>query len=183
MQVEQENGIPAAEVLSEFFRFAKTGKDELEEMSVKKMDSLRREERCYGTRDESLDSSELAHSFHRRMLIGAGMVEHSKLSKDFVIFTASLPAYQIAEMSCGVACESGRLLEIQNLLVDGEEINESLIETLEEESEKILDDIFGTVFCHILRAYGQDDIACLYETDVETYQARCDAGRLYAVSE
>ena len=186
MEVELQIGIPAAEVLSEFFRLAKASEEELEEVSVKQMDALRREERCYISRDENCDSSELATSFHRRMVIGVGMVEHSKLPEEFILFSASLPAFQIAEMSCGVACESGRLLEIRNLLWgcdNGEYLGDEEYLSLEQEGERILSDIFGTVFCHVLRAYGHDDIAHLYETDPKGYQVRCDAGRLFAVTE
>jgi len=184
MEVELKNMIPATELLSDFFGFAKMAWKEVDEFSRQKVAAMRREERCYLLRDTHFTSGEMASSYHRRMVVGAGMVEDSRLPKDIVLFSASLPAFQIAELACGVASESGRLLEIHNILNGngGGELNEAEYLSLEEEGERILGDIYDTVFVYLLRSYGHDDFADLFEQDSELYQARCEKGRLLVVS-
>ncbi|MDB4537965.1 hypothetical protein N9230_05075 [Akkermansiaceae bacterium] len=183
MQVEQQNGIPAAEVLSAFFRVIKERGSEASKVSLKELAGLRRAERCFGMGNGRDCVEALVESYHRRVLIGAGMRAHSKLPKDVILFSATLPVHQIAEMACGVACESGRLLEIHETLTQLDESDECTCVRLEEEGEKILNDIFDTVFVHVLRDYGQVDVIKLFEEDREAFELRCQNGGELAISE
>ena len=108
------------------------------------------------------------------------MVENSTLPKYLVFFSATLPAHEIAEMACGVACESGRLLEIQESLTRYEwndASNDVEGFCLEKEGEEILSRISDTILTHVLRSYGHDDFASCYEGNYKVYHRRCEIGR------
>ena len=185
MKIEQQNGIPASEVLSAFFNFIEEGADIDGGMSIERMRELCQEERQYVACGGDGNALELARSYHQRMLIGVGMVENSTLPKDLVFFSATLPAHQIAEMACGVACESGRLLEIQELLAQYEwndASNDMEVSCLEEEGEMILSRISDTILTYVLRSYGHDDFVSCYERNRAVYHRRCDIGRNLIVS-
>ena len=185
MKVEQQNGIPASEVLSAFFNLIEKEADRDGEISVQKMRELRREEREYVACGGDGSARDLAKSYHRRMLLGVGMVENSTLPKALIFFSASLPAHEIAEMACGVACESGRLLEIQELLAQYEwndAPNNGEESCLEQEGEMVLSRISDTVLTHVLRSYGHDDFVSCYEGNRAVYHRRCEVGRNLIVS-
>ncbi len=113
------------------------------------------------------------------------MVEHSTLPKDLVLFAATLPAHEIAEMACGVACESGRLLKIQELLAQYEwndGVNEMKKSSLEEEGEVILSRISDTILTYVLRSYGHGDFVSFYEGNRAVYHRRCEIGRCLIIS-
>lgn len=185
MKIEKQNGIAASEILSAFFNFIEEGADRDGEMSIQRMRELRQEERQYVARGGDGNALEFARSYHRRMLIGVGMVENSTLAKDLVFFSATLPAHEIAEMACGVACESGRLLEIQELLAQHEwndASNDGEASCLEQEGEMVLSRISDTILTYVLRSYGHDDFVSCYEKNREVYHRRCEIGRNLIVS-
>ena len=185
MKVEKQNGIPASEVLSAFFSLIEEEPDIDGEISVQKMRELRREEREYVACGGDGSARDLAKSYHRRMLTGVGMVENSTLPKYLVFFSATLPAHEIAEMACGVACESGRLLEIQGLLAQHEwndASNDVEGSCLEQEGEMVLNRISDTILTHVLRSYGHDDFVSCYEGNRAAYHRRCEIGRNLIVS-
>ena len=184
-RVEQQNIIPASEVLSAFFRFIEEEDDIDGEITVQKMRELRREEREYVARGGNGSARDLAKSYHRRMLIGVGMVDNSTLPKYLVFFSATLPAHEIAEMACGVACESGRLLEIQELLAkyEGNDASNDVERScLEQEGEMVLSRISDTLLTHVLKSYGHDDFVSCYEGNSAVYHRRCEIGRDLIVS-
>ena len=186
MKVIKQNGIPASEVLSAFFSLIEEEPDIDGEISVQKMRELRREERKYVASGGDGSARDLAKSYHRRMLTGVGMVENSTLPKYLVFFSATLPAHEIAEMACGVACESGRLLEIQELLAQYEWNDASKDaegSCLEQEGEMVLNRISDTILTHVLRSYGHDDFVSCYEGNRAVYHRRCEIGRNLIVSE
>lgn len=185
MKIEQQNGIPASEVLSAFFNLIEKEADRDGEISVQKMRELRREEREYVACSGGGSARDLARSYHRRMLLGVGMVENSTLPKYLIFFSATLPAHEIAEMACGVACESGRLLEIQELLAQYEwndASNDGEGACLEQEGEMVLSRISDTILTHVLRSYGHDDFVSCYEGNRGAYHRRCEVGRNLIVS-
>ena len=185
MKIEQQNGIPASEVLSAFFNLIEKEADRDGEISVQKMRELRREEREYVACGGDGNARDLARSYHRRMLLGVGMVENSTLPKYLIFFSATLPAHEIAEMACGVACESGRLLEIQELLAQYEwndASNDGEGACLEQEGEMVLSRISDTILTHVLRSYGHDDFVSCYEGNRGAYHRRCEVGRNLIVS-
>ena len=185
MQVEQQNGIPASEVLSAFFELIGEGVEIEEEFAVEMMDGLRQEERHYVARGGEGNARDLAKSYHRRMLIGVGMVENSTLPKEFILFSATLPAHEIADIACGVACESGRLFEIQELLAQYEwddTLAEEERSCLEEEGEMILCRIFDTILTYVLQLYGHGDFVSFYEENKAVYHRRCENGRSLIIS-
>lgn len=185
MKIEQQNGIPASEVLSAFFNLIEKEADRDGEISVQKMRELRREEREYVACSGGGNARDLARSYHRRMLLGVGMVENSTLPKYLIFFSATLPAHEIAEMACGVACESGRLLEIQELLAQYEwndASNDGEGACLEQEGEMVLSRISDTILTHVLRSYGHDDFVSCYEGNRGAYHRRCELGRNLIVS-
>ena len=185
MKVIKQNGIPASEVLSAFFSLIEEEPDIDGEISVQKMRELRREERKYVASGGDGSARDLAKSYHRRMLTGVGMVENSTLPKNLVFFSATLPAHEVAEMACGVACESGRLLEIQELLAQYEwndASNDVEGSCLEQEGEMVLSRISDTVLTHVLRSYGHDDFVSCYEGNRAVYHRRCEVGRNLIVS-
>lgn len=153
------------------------------EISIQRMRELRREEREYIACDGNGSAWDLARSYHRRMLIGIGMVEYSTLPRYLVFFSATLPAHEIAEMACGVACESGRLLEIQELLAQYE-CNDASNDGsfLEQEGEMLLSRISDTILTYVLRSYGHDDFASCYEGNCTEYHRRCEIGKNLIVS-
>lgn len=113
------------------------------------------------------------------------MVENSTLPKYLIFFSATLPAHEIAEMACGVACESGRLLEIQELLAQYEwndASNDGEGACLEQEGEMVLSRISDTILTHVLRSYGHDDFVSCYEGNRGAYHRRCEVGRNLIVS-
>ena len=186
MKVIKQNGIPASEVLSAFFSLIEEEPDIDGEISVQKMRELRREERKYVASGGDGSARDLAKSYHRRMLIGVGMVENSTLPKNLVFFSATLPAHEVAEMACGVACESGRLLEIQELLAQYEwndASNDVEGSCLEQEGEMVLSRISDTILTHVLRSYGHDDFVSCYEGNRSAYHRRCEIGRNLIVSQ
>ncbi|MBL6923552.1 MAG: hypothetical protein ISR39_15405 [Akkermansiaceae bacterium] len=185
MKIEQQNGVPASEVLSAFFNLIEKEADRDGEISVQKMRELRREEREYVACSGGGNARDLARSYHRRMLLGVGMVENSTLPKYLIFFSATLPAHEIAEMACGVACESGRLLEIQELLAQYEwndASNDGEGACLEQEGEMVLSRISDTILTHVLRSYGHDDFVSCYEGNRGAYHRRCEVGRNLIVS-
>jgi len=185
MKVVKQNGILASQVLSAFFSLIEEEPDIDGEISLQKMRELRREEREYVARGGDGNARDLARSYHRRMLIGVGMVENSTLPKDLVFFAATLPAHEIAEMACGVACESGRLLEIQELLAQDEGNDASNVKEtscLEQEGEMVLSRISDTILTFVLRSYGHDDFVSCYEGKRAVYHRRCKLGRKMIVS-
>ena len=185
MKIEQQNGVPASEVLSAFFNLIEEEPDIDGEISVQKMRELRREEREYVASGGDGSARDLAKSYHRRMLTGVGMVENSTLPKYLVFFSATLPAHEIAEMACGVACESGRLSEIQELLAQYEwndASNDAEGSCLEQEGEMVLNRISDTILTHVLRSYGHDDFVSCYEGNRGAYHRRCEVGRNLIVS-
>ena len=185
MKVIKQNGISASEVLSAFFSLIEEEPDIDGEISVQKMRELRREERKYVASGGDGSARDLAKSYHRRMLTGVGMVENSTLPKNLVFFSATLPANEVAEMACGVACESGRLLEIQELLAQYEwndASNDVEGSCLEQEGEMVLNRISDTILTHVLRSYGHDDFVSCYEGKRAAYHRRCEIGRKMIVS-
>ena len=174
-----------------FFAISQERIDADLEQAQESSDTLRQEERDHLNLHPSLISAEsLAFSYHRRLLQGCVSLEQSRLPRDLLIYSLTLPAHQIAELACTVACRSGRLAELSvemKKLSEGEGLGGDSIWSIGEgpaayqeasaESDQILDDISETIFIQVLRRYHCHEIIELIEKKRDEYEVRYEVGR------
>lgn len=122
--------------------------------------------------------SEIAVSYHRRFLLGVQMVEVSMLPKELILFAVSLPAYEIAEMACGISCDQGALRELGEIVFECEE--SGVLAGYDQavcRSEEILNRIHDTMFLNALERYGLTEVIDLYENDRPSFELQVEVGR------
>jgi hypothetical protein len=156
-----------------------------------KIEGIRDDERAYmNLALEKISVAEIAASYHRRLLQGHAAWLYSCLSRDLLLYTKTLPAHQIAEMACTVACQSGRLASLTSLMVGYE--NEEGLEEGEvwslgngpqeyqdaaREGEELLGDITDTVFVEVLKRYRFYEALEMIEKNRSEYEIRYEVGR------
>lgn len=129
-------------------------------------------------RTSEIGIDELARSYHRRLVLGCQMVELSRLPKELILFSVTLPAFEIAEMACGISCEQGELLKLGKVVMGCEESGVFAgYESAVEKSESILSDIHDTMFVNVLERYGHSDIVHLFEKKRPLFDLKVEVGR------
>ncbi len=128
--------------------------------------------------------SDLAESYHRRLLLGHNMLQVSMLPPDLVLFAATVTAHEIAELSCANSCGRGRSLELCQILENLE--GSSRLDEFSNAvfaSDVMIAKIHDAVFLEILVRYGMDQVASLFEDNRPLYEIRCAVGRQLIVGE
>ena len=123
-------------------------------------------------------SGQIVESFHRRLLLSSEMSRNSKLPGDLVLFSATLTAHEIAELSCAASTGSGMLKKLVGM-------EESLADSGQPEgakeravlSERLFDQIHDAVFLEVLDRYGMRKYAQIFEKNRPLYEIRCEVGR------
>ena len=123
----------------------------------------------------------LAESFHRRLLLGKKVTLKSQLPPDLILFSATVSAHRIAELSCSVATDRGRLSELAGLFEILEEtgaFDDGAPDVLL--SNELLEKIHDSVFLEILRRYDLNGCGRIFEEDRPLYEMRFEVGRRLA---
>jgi hypothetical protein len=100
------------------------------------------------------------------------------LPEELVLFAVSLPAYEIAEMACGISCDQGALRELGKIVFECEE--SGVLEGYDHavcRSDEILRNIHDTMFSNALERYGLNDVIELYENDRPSFELQVEVGR------
>ncbi|MGC6567892.1 MAG: hypothetical protein ACON38_20040 [Akkermansiaceae bacterium] len=140
---------------------------------------LRIDEKKFRRLSESqVSDKDLARSYHRRLLLGCHMEEFSKLPKELILFSVTLPAFEIAEMACGVSCERGELLKLGQVVMGCEESGIfDGYDSAVAKSDAILTKIHDTMFVNVLERYGHAEIVRLFETKRPLFELKIEVGR------
>ena len=123
-------------------------------------------------------SGQIVESFHRRLLLSYEMSRVSKLPRDLVLFSATLTAHEIAELSCAASTGSGMLGELAGMAElredsgQAEEVKERAVL-----SARLFDRIHDAVFLEVLERYGMRKYALIFEQNRPLYEIRCEVGR------
>ena len=129
-------------------------------------------------RVSSILPTEWATSFHRRFLLASQMMEISMLPEELILFSVSLPAYEIAEMACSISCEQGALKELGEIVFNCEESGVfSGYDRAVLRSDEILESIHDTMFSNALERYGLTRVTELYESDRPIFELQVEVGR------
>ena len=129
-------------------------------------------------RASAVKSVDLAASYHRRFLLGSLMMEISMLPEELVLFSVSLPAYEIAEMACGISCYQGALKELGGIVLNCQE--SGMFEGYDSavlRSDEILESVHDTMFLNALERYGLTKVTELYENDRPSFELQVEVGR------
>lgn len=125
-----------------------------------------------------IQPADLADSYHRRFLLGFQMIEVSILPEELILFSVSLPAYEIAEMACRIACNQGELGALGEFVFNCEESGVfSGYDRAVLRSEEILESIHDTLFVSALERYGLTRVAKLYENNRPFFELQIEVGR------
>lgn len=121
---------------------------------------------------------EVAMSFHRRFLLGVQMKEVSKLPSELVLFSITLPAYEIGELACSVASGAGDLLKLGDFLAECEESGQfDGYQAAVGKSEGLLTGVHDTMFVSALTRYGQTGLISLFENNRPLFDLCQEVGR------
>jgi hypothetical protein len=148
----------------------------------------------FAEQQESKDPQATAHYHHKLMVRAKVYHSRTEIQEDHKLFFASLVAEDIADDAVSVAYESGRLAELARRM-DEIQKREGLqddefwpigegpddYQELSDESEELLDKVRDTVFTLLLRRYGLNGIADLYETDRVRFDELRERGRKIAM--
>jgi len=134
----------------------------------------------------------MALSLHEQMLDGAKIGKIAKMAgvkADLALVASILPAQELGEMACEVACHSGQLAAFHSELGD---INQShglgdddvwvkgqapsKYQEICDLSDQLLECIFQTVFLRVLEMYRLDWIADLFENHRAKFEMRYEVG-------
>ncbi len=121
---------------------------------------------------------DLAETIHRHFLLGKKVTIRSQLPPDLILFSATVSAHRIAELSCSVATGKGRLSELAGLfeiLEKSGELDGKAPDVLL--SNELLEQIHDSVFLEILRRYDLNEYGRIFEEDRSLYEMRFEAGR------
>lgn len=138
---------------------------------------LRKLERSYFSTRGGTPESE-GESYHRRLLLGKKMSLSSRLPADLVLFSATVTAHEIAELSCSAATGTGMLSNLTRQLDDWkEEGDEMTYSSVILQSEALLERVHDSVFLEILRRYELEGYGRLFEKNRPLYEVRFEVGR------
>lgn len=132
------------------------------------------------------DRSSLAQAYHERLIVGAQHWQRASAEDEKALVLASLPAQELADLACTLACGKGSLKRIAQemaALVGDPEIVLSPTEMspayreLSLKSVRLLQGIFDTVFIQILERYHLEDLAEFYDKSPEEFEVSFEVGR------
>lgn len=137
-----------------------------------------RQQECESRNQSEFSAQEAGETFHRRLLLGARMVRTSKLSRDLILFAATITAHEIAELSCSEASGRGQLQGLCEILEDDdgtgsyEDISAAIFM-----SDSLIERIQDSIFLEVLKRYELESIAMLFENNRPLFEIRCEVGR------
>lgn len=176
-EANQKNSIDDSAILRIFLDISpQRVKREIEDLESKAK-QLRSLERNFGRRTWPT-AGEMAESFHRRLLLGKRVTLKSQLHPDLILFSATVSAHRIAELSCSVATGKGRLSELAGVfevLEKSGELDSKAPDVLL--SNQLLEQIHDSVFLEILRRYDLNEYGRIFEDNRPLYEMRFGAGR------
>lgn len=131
------------------------------------------------TREGYRTSGEMVDSFHRRLLLAAAMNRTSKLPDDLLLFSATVTAHEIAEMSCSAATGTGVLGVLAEVFECRDYLDGSAQKNAEVTfSDQMLNRINDSVFLEVLSRYGLERYGEIFERNRALYDIRWEVGRL-----
>jgi len=132
----------------------------------------------------------VADFWHAQMLRACLMRKNPNIPEGMALYWASYNAHDVADAACDVASAAGQLAKFHRDM-DRMETEEGLeegeywplgngpeeYELLRTESEALVDKITDTMIVHVLRRYGLNDEADLFESHRAAFDAKAEAGR------
>jgi hypothetical protein len=144
------------------------------------------------TPEEDRTATAAPEHLHHLLLHAVAAGQAPNLGEEKVAFFATWAAHQVADLAGEVAASRGRLGELNRRLElrddpvenDDDPAGDAPIDPgqggaaeLEAEADRLFDAIAGTVFATVLRRYGFDSMADLFESDRAAFDAKVEAGR------
>ena len=176
-KANQNPTIDASEILKAFFGISPQ-RVEREIEDLESMAGLLRSLERDFARVTWPTARDLAESFHRRLLLGKKVTLKSQLPPDLILFSATVSAHRIAELSCSLATGRGRLSELAGhfeILEESGELDGKAPDVLL--SNELLEKIHDSVFLEILHRYDLGEYGQIFEKDRPLYEMRFDRGR------
>lgn len=126
-------------------------------------------------------SCDLGASFHRRLLLAARMGRVSKLPSDLILFAVTVTVHEIAELACTASSGRGQLGEICKLTEQHGDLDDLSEERGDaQSSDQLISRIHDSVFLEVLKRYGLERYAIVYERNRALYEVRFEVGRRLA---